>query len=145
EDHGICPDCHGQSQNGGNAEPRRFVQHATGVTHIVDQSLKELHCPLSVIILLDCLHRAKFQHRLAASLNRRHPFMQILFCCQSDVLFNLFPDSLFVFPHFSRVEDSDEEPPQGLHEKSSALASKNRPMMAAVCCQSWVSCCSCFR
>jgi len=39
----------------------------------------------------------------------------------------------------------DEEPPQRLHDKSFALASKNRPMIAALCSQSCVSTCNCLR
>ncbi len=145
EDRRRGADAQGHGQNRGSGEAGRPGKHAQGVARVLQQILHQRQPLFRVIVFAYRLHRAKLQHRLAARLSGRHACAEILLRLPRQMLLHLFPQPLVVPPAGGKVLQPRQKPPQESHDKSSAFTAKNRAMIAAVCSQSRVSACSCFR
>ena len=122
-----------------SGEARRPGKHAQRVARVLQKILHQRQPLFRVIVFPYGLHRAKLQHRLAARLGGRHACAEILLRLPRQMLLHLFPQPLVVLPPGGEVLETRQKPPQESHDKSSALTSKNRAMIAAVCSQSRVS------
>src|SRR5580692_201385 len=89
--------------------------------------------------------RAQLNGGLAPRLGRRHSGAQILLGLEGKMFGDLFLQASIIPTAVDEVGESYEKASQEFHGRSSALTLKKRAMMAAVCSQSRVSVCSCFR
>ena len=145
EDHGVCANGQRQRHDGNRGEAGRLAQHAQPEADVLREILDHQQSSLGSIVLFRRLHTPELQHGLAPCLIRRQTGAHVVGRLQSEMFLDLFPQSFLTCPPCRRVDQAGEEPSQGPHDRSSALASKNRPMIAAVCSQSRVSACNCLR
>ena len=144
-------DCGGGShseRHGGDRDEReagRPAQHPRGVLQIEKQILDERQALLGVMVFADGFGCAELEHGLAARLGRSHAGAQILFGLEGEVFGELFLQAPVGAARGGEIRKANEKASQKFHDRSSAFTLKKRAMMAAVCSQSLVSVCSCFR
>src|SRR5262249_10388353 len=134
-----------QRQNRRQGKSGRLAQQAQTEANILQQSLNPWQSSLGPVVLFDRLYGAELQDGLASRLNWRESGAKIFLGLQRNVLFNFFFDSRVVRPARPQIGYASEKTLQRIHDRSSALAAKNRSMIAAVWFQSRVSACNCLR
>ncbi len=138
-------DAEGHGCDGNQGKSGRPVQHSKSVAEIEEKILSKRKTLLGVVVLANGLGRAKLQRGLPARLDGRHAGTQIFLSLQGKMLGHLFMEALVGAPSGGEVREANEKAAQESHGRSSALTSKKRAMIAAVCFQSRVSVCSCLR
>ena len=126
-------------------ERRGLSQAAQGVTGILYQSFQKREPSLISIAFLDRFHGSELQRGLTARLCGRQTGAKILGGLHGEMFFNFGPQAVFILLASGPGSQAVEEAAQGSHWRSSAFATKKRPMMAAVCSQSLASARSCLR
>src|SRR6202044_3902599 len=109
---------------------------------VLQQILHQWQPLFRVILFARRLHRAKLQYGLPPRLDGRHAGTQILLSLQGHMFGDLLTEALVGAPSGGEVREANEKAAQESHVRSSALTSKNRAVIAAVCFQSRVSSCS---
>jgi hypothetical protein len=89
-----------------------------------------------VILFSNRFDWAELQPRFPASLFGRPTSPNVLLSLHCEMLFHLFTQSLIATFTCGEISDADQKPKQCSHVKSSALTSKNRATIAALCSQS---------
>ena len=144
-DGGGGSDAEGHGGDGNQGKSGRPVQHAKRIADIEQKILSKRKTLLGVVLLANGLGRAKLQCGLPPRLGGRHAGAQVLLGLQGKMLGHLFLEALVGAPSGGEVREANEKAAQESHGRSSALTSKKRAMIAAVCFQSRVSACSCLR
>src|SRR5215472_17155572 len=144
-DRGGGPDAQRHRGNRDERKSRRSQKHANRVTQIEEQILEKREALFGVIAFADCLRRAEFERGMATRFGSGHAGADIVRGLLSEMFGELFLQAPVRAPSSCEVKKTNQETPQGFHDRCSTLTSKNRAMMAEVRSQSRVSVCNCLR
>ena len=114
---------------------------------VLDELLEQGQTLLVAVALFDRLDRAELEDGLAARLIRRQARPDVVGGLHCEVRLELLlqPPIVPASTPGCGARQPAQESAHGLHRRSSAFTSKNRPITAMVCSQFLVSACSCLR